>query len=95
VSKLYIASSAGIHLHKPIGVCRVPVAGGNICGKPFFPGEERKQAAHAATCAVENHEHLVAYMEQRRPSVMRPQDEEYAAWVRRNSKLIIAGRVRM
>jgi hypothetical protein len=92
---LYLATSAGIHLHKPIGVCRVPVAGGSICGKPFFPGEERKQANHAATCAQENHEHLVAYMQQRRPEVMKAEDTELEAWVRRNRKLIIAGRLKI
>jgi hypothetical protein len=94
MSKLYIATSGRIHEHEPIGVCRVPVKDG-ICGKVFYPGEERKQANHAATCAVENHEYVVAFMKQRHPDVMKPADEERAAWVRRNALAILQGRVKM
>jgi hypothetical protein len=90
---LYIASSGRIHEHKPIGVCRVMTKDGP-CGTLFFPGEERKQGQHAATCAAENHEYLVAYLRTRRPDIMKPWDTEYAEWIDRHRKPLLEGRMK-
>lgn len=94
MSKLYIATRSGIHQHEPIGVCRVPVKDG-ICGKRFFPGEERAQANHAASCAQENHEYVVAFMKQRHPDIMKPWDTDLDKWVGQHRAAIIDGRMKI
>ena len=94
MSKLYIATRAGIHEHAPIGVCRVPTKDG-ICGKPFFPGEERAQATHAANCARENAEYVQAYLDQKRPDVMKAWDPELESWVKQHSSAILSGRMKI
>jgi hypothetical protein len=95
VSKLYIATRSGIHEHAPIGVCRVPTKEGRVCGKPFFPGEERAQANHAAACARENAEYVQAYLDRLRPDVMKPWDTELDAWVGQHRQALIEGRMKI
>ena len=95
MSKLYIATRSGIHEHEPIGICRVPTKEGRICGHKFYPGEERAQANHAANCARENHEYVVAYMKQRHPDVMKPWDTELDKWVGQHRQALIEGRMQI
>lgn len=45
---------------EPVAVCRVPVGDGEVCGHPFFPGEERAFEDHMRTCADEHMDAILA-----------------------------------
>lgn len=72
--------------------CKVPVGGNEICGHLFFEGEERRAGIHTARCATENHEHVMAEYERKRPAVMRPWDTELDQWIKDHKVPIIEGR---
>lgn len=84
-----------------IGVCRV-ITGpqrrdGSYpqCGATFLKGQERTMEAHTAACARENHEHVIAFFETRRPRIMRTWDTELQAWIDKHHDALVEGRKRL
>jgi hypothetical protein len=98
---LYVQTASGIHLPNVASRCRIPTGRNElgewvICGHPTFDREgPRAEAAHNAECTRRNHEHIVEYMRQRHPDVMKPWDTELAAWVGENADALIEGRKKL
>lgn len=81
------ASGLTIHLprdEEPVAVCRVPVGGGEVCGKPFFPGEERAFQKHVGECAREHADEIRAESPRQKMPVFDEEtwDPEVAAHMR-------------
>lgn len=98
---LYVQTASGIHLPGVRVRCRVPTGKDEfgqwvLCGHPTFEREgPRAEAAHNAECVKRNHEHIVAWMRQRHPDVMKAWDPELARWVAEHKDALIEGRKRL
>ena len=58
----------GLHGEEPSMVCTVPTGEDQVCGKLFYPGEERAWQRHVGECAREHMDQVQAS----RPSVRLP-----------------------
>lgn len=92
-SGLVIPSHNQIHDIPPKYVCRVPAEDGRLCGKPFWPGEERAYENHVAQCAQDNAAAIQRFREARAPISGEKSDME--EWVEENRDLLIEGRKKL
>lgn len=78
-----------------ISICRVPVnAEGRVCGKRFYTGEEKAAEVHTVRCARRHTDAIMAFRERSHPSIMKPWDPEYAAWLAQHKQAVLEGRMR-
>ena len=71
MSKLFLP---GLHGAEPTMICRVPTGEGEICGRLYYPGEEREWQKHCGECARKHMDAIQA----ERPSVRLP--AIYESW---------------
>lgn len=69
----------GLHGEEPTMICRVPVAEDEVCGKVFYPGEERAFTNHCIVCARQNEQGIHENRLTTRVPAMEVQDPEWAA----------------
>jgi hypothetical protein len=87
-------------LQDVISTCMVPVefdhAEGKVkvCRERFYKGQERLAERHHAECAQRHEDVIRAFLQQRHPDIMKPQDQEYYRWMRSNLTGILEGRVK-
>lgn len=75
--------------------CTVVVSeDGDLCGMPFYEGEEWKAEQHTVMCSKRHEGEIRAFMARRRPEIMKPWDPEYRDWLDSNRRGIAEGRVR-
>lgn len=53
-----------------------------ICGDEFTENESAAYERHVAKCAATHHDELKAAQDHARPPGFKPQDAEYAAWLK-------------
>lgn len=72
-------------------ICRVPVGGGEICGKPFFPGEERAWQKHVGECAARHRDEIDEQSPRTRLPAFDPErdDPEIAAHMKKVGKRML------
>jgi hypothetical protein len=66
-------------------VCTVPTGGGEVCGKRFYPGEERAWQRHVGECARAHEAEIAAVSLKRRMPVFDDDtwDPEWAEHMRK------------
>lgn len=74
-----------------MGRCRVPTADG-LCGHLSYTQSEADY--HAAKCAREHHDEIVAAIRSKRPEGLQAWDPEHAAWQKAHADELLRGRLK-
>ena len=81
---------------EPTMVCRVPTGDGEVCGKAFYPGEERKWQRHVGECAARHRDKIETQSPRTRLPIFSDEawDPEISAHMRKvGDRMIREGRL--
>jgi hypothetical protein len=80
----------GLHGAEPTMICRVPTGPEDICGKPFYPGEELAWQRHVGECARAHMDAIKERSPASRNAWAEDWDPEYSAFMEKVGRRMLA-----
>lgn len=91
---LHLPPAHVIHNLRPVQVCTVIVnADGDLCRHPSY--SLRESISHSTECAKAHESAIRAFRKRQHPEIMQSWDPELSAWMDKNGRAVLEGRLKV